>query len=199
MTEKRKIIFSFDDGPHPVKVLDGILAVLQRDTIKAEFYVLGSEAEKYPGAVRDIASRGHRVQNHSWSHPNLAKASEDKVKSELERTQKIIEKTTGIKPTKVRPPYGAGGWPKKHDPELAKVAQRLSLSIHNWDIDTEDWNAPRGIGPTKIEEIEKQLGWSRGKSMLNVLMHVQHETARDLPDFVEYLKASGFTFSSPLG
>ncbi|WP_207787560.1 polysaccharide deacetylase family protein [Candidatus Thiosymbion oneisti] len=200
MTEYRKIIFSFDDGPHPIKALNDICTVLRKSAIKAEFYVRGDEAEKYRDAVRMIAGQGHKVQNHSWSHPNLAKASEDEVRSQLERTQKIIKEITGVMPTKVRPPYGAGGWPKKYDPELLKVAQSLSLSIHNWDIDTEDWKTPKGIGPTKIENIEKQLKFrNKGKRMLNVLMHVQNETARDLPDFIKYLKESGFTFSAPLG
>lgn len=160
--------------------------------------MLGSEVQKYPWAVRSIASRGHKVQNHSWSHINLKKASEDKVRSELERTQNIIKKVTGVKATKVRPPYGAGGWPKKYDPELAKVARSLSLTIRNWDIDTEDWKQPRGIGSTKMDMLKKQFIQKRGKATLIVLMHVQQETARDLPNFIKYLKESGFTFSVPL-
>jgi peptidoglycan/xylan/chitin deacetylase (PgdA/CDA1 family) len=198
MPENRKIIFSFDDGPAPVNALNTILAVLQKNAIKAEFYVLGSEVQKYPAAARLIVSQGHRIQNHSWAHPDLAKASEDKVRSELERTQKIIKEATGVKATKVRPPYGAGGWPKKFDPELAIVARSLSLSIHNWDIDTEDWRAPRGIGAKKIEMIKKQFAGQQAKRTLNVLMHVQIETARDLPDFIKYLKESGFTFALPM-
>ncbi len=198
MGENRKIVFSFDDGPAPVGALKSILAALQNNGVKAEFYVLGNEVKKHPGEVRLISKQGHRVQNHSWSHPNLATAKEDKVRSELEETQKIIKEVTGIRPTKVRPPYGAGGWPKNHDPELARVARNLSLTIHNWDIDTEDWKAPRGIGAEKIKMIEKQLDRKKGKLMLNVLMHVQNETARDLPVFIKHLKNSGFTFSAPV-
>jgi peptidoglycan/xylan/chitin deacetylase (PgdA/CDA1 family) len=171
---------------------------VKNNAVKAEFYVLGSEVKKYPAAARLIVGQGHRIQNHSWGHPDLAKASEEKVRSELEKTQKIIEEVTGVKATKVRPPYGAGGWPKKLDPELAKVARSLSLSIHNWDIDTEDWRVPRGIGSKKLEMIKKQFARHRAKSPLNVLMHVQNETARDLPDFIKYLKESGFTFALPL-
>ncbi|MCP4119530.1 MAG: polysaccharide deacetylase family protein [Desulfobacteraceae bacterium] len=90
MPEKRKIIFSFDDGPAPIGALNAILRVLQKNAIKAEFFVLGSEVKQYPAETRFIAIQGHKIQNHSWSHPNLAKASEEKVKSELESTQEII-------------------------------------------------------------------------------------------------------------
>ncbi len=198
MTENRKIILSFDDGPYPIGALNSILTVLQNNSIKAEFYVLGSDVHTNPSAARLISSRGHKVQNHSWSHPDLAKASEDKVRSELEKTQKVIKDATGIRATKVRPPTGAGGWPKKIDPELGRVARSLSLSIHNWDIDTEDWKSPRGIGPAKIDMIKKQLDRKRSKTILNVLMHVRPETARDLPNFIKFLKESGFTFMVPL-
>jgi peptidoglycan-N-acetylglucosamine deacetylase len=198
MAENRKIVFSFDDGPAPVTALDAILMVLQKYRIKAEFYVLGSEVQKYPSAARLITSKGHKIQNHSWSHANLAKASEEKVQSELGRTQDVIREETGTNATKVRPPYGAGGWPGRHDPELDKVTKSLSLSIHNWDIDTEDWKKPRGIGAAKMEMIKKQIYNKRSKTVLNVLMHVQKETARDLPNFIDYLKKSGFSFSAPL-
>ncbi|HHJ17496.1 MAG TPA: polysaccharide deacetylase family protein [Gammaproteobacteria bacterium] len=197
MTEKRKVVFSFDDGPNPAGALNTILSTLQKNSITAEFYVLGSEVERNPSAAKSIIARGHKIQNHSWSHPDLAKASEAKVHLELKKTQDIIKKATGITATKVRPPYGAGGWPRKHDPELAKVARQLSLSIHNWDIDTEDWKAPRGIGPGKIKHIKKQLDGNKTKTTLNVLMHVQIETAKDLPEFIRILREWGFLFAKP--
>ena len=198
MEEKRKIIFSFDDGPAPTKALNMILTALENHGIKAEFYVLGSEVERNPSAAKLIVTKGHKIQNHSWSHPNLAKATELEVRNELEKTQKAIKKATGVAATKVRPPYGAGGWPNKHDRELANVARNLSLSIHNWDIDTEDWKAPRGVGLLKMENIKKQLAAKKNKPILDVLMHVQTETALDLPAFIKFFKDSGFTFSSPI-
>ncbi len=194
VVENRKIVFSFDDGPDPKGALNTILTVLSSNNIKAEFYVLGSEVEKQLSITKMVASQGHKVQNHSWSHPNLAKASIEKVRVELQKTQEIVKKVTGIYPTKVRPPYGAGGWPKKYDPELALVAKSLSLSIHNWDIDTEDWKVPRGIGLAKCEMVKRKLAENKHKQILNVLMHVQKETARDLAGFINFLRELGFTF-----
>ncbi|MEZ5448263.1 MAG: polysaccharide deacetylase family protein [Thiolinea sp.] len=84
-------------------------------------------------------------------------ACEIRVRSELERTQIAIQQATGQTPTKVRPPYGAGGWPGHYDRELARVAANLGLSIHNWDVDTEDWRAPAGLGAGKLKAIRNQL------------------------------------------
>jgi peptidoglycan/xylan/chitin deacetylase (PgdA/CDA1 family) len=191
------LVLSFDDGPAPVKALKAILATLQAGGVRAEFYVLGTEVEKYPDAAKAIVTGGHKIQNHSYSHPNLAKANEKVVRSELEKTQESIKKATGATATKVRPPYGAGGWSPRYDPELSKVAGSLSLKIETWDIDTRDWMAPKGIGQNKLTMIEKQFWANQEKTTLNVLMHVQDETARDLAYFISQLKKWGFAFANP--
>jgi peptidoglycan/xylan/chitin deacetylase (PgdA/CDA1 family) len=192
----KSVILSFDDGPAPTGPLRSILDTLDRYDIKAEFYVLGREVNSSPAAVRDIADRGHKVQNHSYTHPNLAKLSKATVRNELKKTQESIRKAAGVVPTRIRPPYGAGGWPP-YDRELAAVAAELSLKIQNWDIDTEDWKRPRGVGPGKLRMIERQFQRKQWQTELNVLMHVLKETADDLPVFIEQLKQWGFSFAKP--
>src|SRR6188768_4145442 len=117
----KSVILSFDDGPAPVGALESILQTLKANEIKAEFYVLGSEVKQYPEAARMIVREGHDIQNHSWSHPDLARATERNVRSELEDTQNIVADVTGVTPTKIRPPYGAGGFRGNLDPELVEV------------------------------------------------------------------------------
>jgi hypothetical protein len=63
----------------------------------------------------------------------------------------VVRQLACVEPTKVRPPLRAGGW-RPFDPELAAVAKELSLKINNWDIDTRDWEDPKGLG-------EKELYW----------------------------------------
>ncbi|MGH8762180.1 MAG: polysaccharide deacetylase family protein [Nitrosospira sp.] len=193
----KSVVLSFDDGPAPVSALEAILQTLQENEIKAEFYVLGSEVQQYPEAARMIVRQGHDIQNHSWSHPDLARATEQDVRRELEETQDIIEATTGAMPTKIRPPYGAGGFRGNIDPELLEIADDLSMTIVTWDIDTEDWKAPKGLGPEKIRNIEAQFAQQQRKASFNILMHVQQATARDLPPFITQLKEWGFTIAEP--
>jgi peptidoglycan/xylan/chitin deacetylase (PgdA/CDA1 family) len=119
------------------------------------------------------------------------------VRWELEQTQDIIRETTGVTPTKIRPPYGAGGFRGNLDPELVEVAEELSLAIVTWDIDTEDWKAPQGLGPEKISNIESQFTQQPRRELFNVLMHVQAGTARDLPSFIAQLREWGFVIAEP--
>lgn len=193
----KSVVLSFDDGPAPVMALDSILATLDENGIRAEFYVLGDEVRRYPDAARKIVRLGHAIQNHSWSHPDLAQASAQNVREELERTQTIVEESTGIVPTKIRPPYGAGGFRGHLDPELVEVAGDLALAIVTWDIDTEDWKAPQGLGPEKIAHIENQFAQQQRKISFNILMHVQAGTARDLPSFIYRLREWGFQIMDP--
>jgi peptidoglycan/xylan/chitin deacetylase (PgdA/CDA1 family) len=193
----KSVVLSFDDGPAPVSALESILQTLRVSGIKAEFYVLGSEVEQYPEATRMIVREGHDIQNHSWSHPDLEKATERTVRLELEDTQLVIAETTGVTPTKIRPPYGAGGFRGNIDPELAEIARELSLTIVTWDIDTEDWRTPQGLGPEKIANIENQFIQQSRKTLFNVLMHVQRGTARDLQSFIALLRGWGFAVVTP--
>jgi peptidoglycan/xylan/chitin deacetylase (PgdA/CDA1 family) len=197
MGDGKSVVLSFDDGPAPLSALESILETLRLNEIKAEFYVLGSEVEQYPDAARMIVREGHSIQNHSWSHPDLSTATAQNVRLELRETQAVIADATGVTPTKVRPPYGAGGFRGHMDPELAEVAEELSLAIVTWDVDTEDWKTPQGLGPEKISTIESQFTQQSRKTLLNVLMHVQRGTARDLPSFIARLREWGFTIVEP--
>jgi peptidoglycan/xylan/chitin deacetylase (PgdA/CDA1 family) len=190
------LVLTFDDGPEPGGALESILHTLRTNQIVAELYVIGSEVEKSPAKAKLIVDGGHKIQNHSWSHVDLAKASEAEVRRQLEDTQNAVKKATGVTPTKVRPPYGAGGWPKKYDPELAKTAKDLSLIIENWDIDTEDWKTPQGIDEKKLEKVRGQLSATKLLRLI-VLLHVQAGTARDLPGFIQRMKEWGFGFAHP--
>jgi hypothetical protein len=126
----KSVVLSFDDGPAPVDALESILQTLREHEIRAEFYVLGNEVEQYPDAARLIVRQGHAIQNHSWSHLDLAKA-------------------------------------------------------------------PKGLGPEKIRNIERQFTQQRHKALFNILMHVQPATARELPSFISQLKAWGFAIAQP--
>lgn len=197
-TRIKSVLLSFDDGPEPVAALKAILQILAFNSIKAEFYLLGKEIVSNPGAAALIVTNGHRVQNHSWDHPKLDVLSYDEVEKQLADTQEAIAAATGKIATRVRPPYGAGGWKTKIDPELERAAKKLSLEIHNWDVDTEDWRRPRGIGLGKLSAIRKQLGETHKSERIDILMHIQPETASDLQSFIDKLVEWGYSFAIPL-
>src|SRR5436190_18610007 len=99
------IAMTFDDGPHAT-ITPKLLEMAAQRHIKLTFFVLGECVEQNPDVLRREVAEGHEIGNHSWSHPNLAKRSDADVRSQLQRTEDLIEKTAGIKPKLMRPPYG---------------------------------------------------------------------------------------------
>ncbi|NMO13634.1 polysaccharide deacetylase family protein [Pyxidicoccus fallax] len=193
-------ILTFDDGPLDDRGQDVALKVtldiLDAHRIQGVFYVLGEEAQKQPALVRHIVERGHILQSHAWSHVALPKLPEAQLRQALQRTQDVIFGAAGVRPNRLRPPYGAG-WVGPKCPVLQKVAEELGLRLTGWDVDTNDWKSPRGLAQLgkcyPARERWKGLYARQGRPV-DMLMHVNQATARDLNDFILGLRAEGWEF-----
>lgn len=127
--EMPRIAITFDDGPHPQytpMLLDG----LADRTVKATFFVTGEHVKEYPEIVQEMVKEGHLIGNHTYSHMQLKKEQLDVFKSELIRTNDVIEEITNQEVCFVRPPYGI--W----DEALEK---ELNMFPVLWTIDPLDW------------------------------------------------------------
>ena len=108
--EKPKIALTFDDGPNPSStpvLLDGLAG----RNVKVTFFVIGENVVKYPKVVSREAEEGHIIGNHTYSHVDLTKMSQEMTECELGKTNTAIEEITGKKTEYMRPPYGA--WKKE--------------------------------------------------------------------------------------
>ena len=83
------IAMTFDDGPSD-KLTPKLLDILAAHHIKATFFVIGQNAADYPEIVKRALKEGHEIGNHSWSHPNFAKMSDENVRRELKKTDDAI-------------------------------------------------------------------------------------------------------------
>src|SRR5216117_2619046 len=68
---EHQVAITFDDGPDP-RWTPQILDILKAANVKAAFFLVGVNAERYPGLVRRIVNKGHEIGNHTYYHPNLA-------------------------------------------------------------------------------------------------------------------------------
>ena len=88
------IAMTFDDGPSAT-LTSKLLDLLAAHHIKATFFVIGEKIAEFPEIVARAAREGHEIASHSWSHPNLAKMSQESVRSQLQRTDDAIKSATG--------------------------------------------------------------------------------------------------------
>ena len=176
------IAMTFDDGPHATNT-PKLLEMAAKRHIKLTFFVLGECVQQNPTVLQREVAEGHEIGNHSWSHPNLAKLSDQAVRSQLQRTEDIIFKTAGVKPKLMRPPYG----------ELTKrqriwVNHDFGYKVILWDVDPLDWKRP---GPSVVAR--RITAGARPGSI--ILSHDIHPpTIEAMPQVFDALLAKGFKF-----
>lgn len=137
------VTLTFDDGPDTTwtpKILD----ILKRRGVKASFFMIGQEAAKHPELVRRVYAEGHEIGNHSFTHPNMARVGEDRVRLELTATQRALASIIGRQITLFRPPYNADSEPGSYGEIMpVSVAGKLGYVTAGESIDPEDWNTPK--------------------------------------------------------
>ncbi len=181
-TEERVVALTFDAGSDR-GISDRILNILESHDARASFFLTGQWIEEYPEEARRIASAGHSLGNHGYSHAELTDVGEDRVREEISRTENIARDILGrgLRPF-FRPPYGA------QDEHLLRLAgdEGYDYSIM-WTVDTLDWDG--ASAQTVLERVRDAL-----RPGAIILMHVGSgtETAEALPLVLEYLSAEGY-------
>src|SRR5947199_6796404 len=176
------IAMTFDDGPSAT-LTPKLLDILAAHHIKVTFFVLGEMVAEHPEILARAAREGHEIANHSWSHPNLGKMSQEGVRSQLQRTDDEIKSTTGKRPTLFRPPYGS-----ITEREKRWIHDEFGYDIILWDVDPLDWKRP---GPAVVRN--RILKETRPGSI--VLSHDIHPgTIEAMPSTFDQLQAKGFKF-----
>ena len=176
------IAMTFDDGPSAATT-PRMLDILKQRNIKATFFLIGENAAANPDIVRRILADGHEIGNHSWTHPQLSKLSDDRVTTEISKTQDAIKEASGFTPTILRPPYGAITARQRE-----WIEDRFGLSIILWSVDPFDWKRP---GASVITQ--RILSQVRPGAI--ILSHDIHKQTVDaMPATLDALAAKGYKF-----
>ncbi|MEW5867499.1 MAG: polysaccharide deacetylase family protein, partial [Bacillota bacterium] len=173
-----RIALTFDDGPDP-EYTPKILKTLAAYRVKATFFFIGWRVQKYPDLARQVASAGHEIGNHSFSHFRLTTLSLDEIRREISRTQDAIKAAINVTPQWFRPPYGS------YNEDVRRLAKEEGAVMVLWTLSPEDWRTPGE------ESIVKRVT-SAAKDGAIVLLHVRDQTSRALPALIEELITLGY-------
>ena len=183
-TARPYVALTFDDGPHP-EFTPRLLDILRHHGVRATFYVIGRNVETYPEIARRIVSEGHEIANHSWSHPALTSVGAGRLRQEIEKTNEVILRVTGRRPTNMRPPYGA-----INDRVRQAMFRDHGLDVIMWSVDPLDWKRP-GAEVVRRRMVE---GATPGGILL---AHDIHPGTIDaMSGTIKDLKAKGFGFAT---
>ncbi len=131
-SSQKAVYLTFDDGPHPVHTPQ-VLEALRNSNIRATFFLVGEQAEKYPDLVRRIALEGHGIGHHSYWHDEPSRTSAGALMQEVRQTNEILSRILGFTPVLFRPPKGSVTLRKLHG------LIRLGLTIVLWNRDPKDF------------------------------------------------------------
>lgn len=124
---QNRIAITFDDGPN-LEFTPKVLGLLRQYNAKATFFCIGKHVEAQPNLVKQILDEGHVIGNHTYSHSNsFGILSTKKVKAELERTNIVFEKLTGLKMKLYRPAFGVT------NPKIKRAVKALQLQSIGWN------------------------------------------------------------------
>ncbi len=190
--EPKKIAYlTFDDGPY-LETTPRILKILQDEGVKATFFVLGKQVERYPDLLKAEYEQGDGIGNHSYSHDyHLLYRSPEAFLAEIKQTEELIFRTIGTRPRIVRAPGGTQGHFHVNYYNALDAANYL---IYDWNVSSGDAAAPLVPADQLIRNIETQVP---GKSRIIILMHdagAKLTTVDALPQIIQYLKHQGYSF-----
>lgn len=123
------LALTFDDGPNPVTT-PLILDILERQHVRATFFVIGSRIHGQEATLRRMYYNGDEIGSHSWSHPDFTTLSAADIAQQVSMTQAAVVAAGVPAPTLFRPPYGAVN-------DAVRSAVPMTLAM--WNIDPLDW------------------------------------------------------------
>ncbi|PIQ15094.1 MAG: polysaccharide deacetylase [Flavobacteriales bacterium CG18_big_fil_WC_8_21_14_2_50_32_9] len=173
------IALTFDDGPNAA-ITPQILAILEKENIKATFFIIGNKIEQNAALLKKIDNEGHTIGNHSYSHNNLTTIySTKKLKDDLIKCNQLINQVIAKKPLFFRPPFGVT------TPRYKRALKQLNMQSIGWTIrslDTQSKNKE-----LLYKKITKQI--SDGSI---ILFHDTQQITLDvLPDIIQFCKING--------
>ena len=194
----RKVYLTFDDGPS--SNTDEILDILAEYDVKATFFVVGKEEERYQPLYKRIVEEGHTLAMHSYSHKyNEIYQSKESYVEDLTKLQEFLYDTTGVWCRYCRFPGGSSNTVSRVDMhELIAYLEEQDMSYFDWNVSSGDatsaYISPEAIirnSTARLQEFQEAI----------ILMHDASDkdsTVKALPGLIERIQAMEDTKIVPI-
>lgn len=120
------VAITIDDGPDP-EVTPRVLDILDQYAVRATFFCIGDNVLRHAALTREIARRGHAIENHTQRHAHhFSVMGMRGLAREIGRAQETIAAAVGSAPRFFRAPAGL------RNPLLDPVLTRFDLQLASW-------------------------------------------------------------------
>jgi peptidoglycan-N-acetylglucosamine deacetylase len=190
-TVKKIAYLTFDDGPSYV-ITNRILDVLQKENVKATFFVVGKEIKDREEILKRIYLDGHSIGLHTFTHKfKSVYRDQESFISEMMKTANLVNEILGITPSAIRFPGGSSG---NLDAELLGKLHENNFKVYDWNVNIGDGMNAK-LSPQRLIENSKKLKGNPSRAI--ILAHFNSNntnTYKALPGIVRYYREQGYEF-----
>ena len=185
--DEKKIYLTFDEGGTET-YLEDILEILDKNNIKATFFLCKNFVANNKELVKKMSNNGHSIGNHTVKHlsmPSLAtKHNFDAFYNEIKETEMTIREATGKAPEKLfRYPMG------EYSDRTLQIMKTLGYKTYFWSVAYKDWDDTCSY-TFALNNMKTQLH--------NGAIYLIHPKAKcnyeAFEEFIEYAKDEGYKF-----
>ena len=173
-----KVVYiTFDDGPIP-ECTPQVLDILSRYSVKATFFMVAENAERYPDLVDRVRTEGHTVGNHTYHHMRGHQSCTQDYVADAMHGEKVLQ-------TKLfRPPHGRMRYSQK------KAMLDAGYTIYLWDVLTHDYNACYSV--EKMLSVVQDYTRNGSIIVLHDSLKSKDRMLKLLPLMIEWLQSEGY-------
>lgn len=185
-TSEKVIALTFDDGPSE-KYTEEVLKILDKQEVKATFFLVGKSIEENFDLAEKIVEEGHQIGNHTYSHRRMLLVDYKDVSDEIEKTDELIRKAGQKGEIYIRSPYCSKFLVF---PYYLMKNERKNII---WSVEPES-DDEINADPQKIIQHVIDNAKPGGIILLHV-MNAPNENSREaLPGIIQSLKDEGYKF-----
>lgn len=178
MNPSSKVVYlTFDDGPIP-QCTPQVLDILAKYGIKASFFMVADNAQRYPQLLERVRLEGHTVGNHTFHHLRGYQTNVARYIADTKQAAELLQTSL------FRPPHGRMSSAQK------KALLQQGFTIYLWDVLTHDYNPRYTV--EKILSIVQRYTRNGSIIVFHDSLKSQDRTLQALPLVIEWLLDKGY-------
>ena len=179
MNPSSKVVYlTFDDGPIP-ECTPQVLEILSHYGVKASFFMVAENANRYPDLLQHVREADHTIGNHTYHHLKGYKTCLTSYLRDIADAHAVLQ--THL----FRPPHGRVTYSQK------KALREAGYQIYLWDVLTHDYN-PK-YTPAKILRIVQHFTRNGSIIVFHDSLKSKDRMLQALPKVIEWLQAEGYS------
>ncbi len=143
VTDEKAVALTIDTAFGDADYTQDILKVLDNESAKATFFVMGLWANENAAALDAISKSGNEIASHSMKHARYPDMTADEVIADAGEAKKTLFDKTGFDSQVIRMPYGA------FSTESITALENEGYIPVKWSLDAKDW---KGYDSAKIAD-----------------------------------------------